>query len=132
MGGCHSSLLSYIAHEDSPIMSLLQGGNALAGCNDHCKYEGSAIWQYDPSCTNCGGNTFASLCDDHCKWEGAAVWQYDPTCRDCHAVLPQFSVGNSPIMSLLQSGKVSSGCDDYCKYEGSAIWQYDPNCKNCR
>ena len=40
-------------------MSPIQGARGTAGCEDHCEYEGTAVWQYDPGCKDCGQSLLA-------------------------------------------------------------------------
>ena len=39
---CGQSLLAEYVKANSTIMALLQDGRGTVGCEDHCKYEGTA------------------------------------------------------------------------------------------
>ena len=47
-------MLAEYVKANSTIMSLLQDGRGTVGCEDHCKYEGTADWQYVSGCKDCG------------------------------------------------------------------------------
>ena len=48
------SLLLEQVKKTSTNMSTLQGNRGTSRCEDHCKYEGTAVWQYVSGCKDCG------------------------------------------------------------------------------
>eukprot|EP00913_Durusdinium_trenchii_P018137 g17041.t1 len=104
----------------------------LKTCEDHCKFVGSAMWQYDPDCGGCKTSLMqnyaaqtpgvcaswavssSQVCQDYCTYMGSVLWQYDPECQGCKP-------------SLLTKKE----CKNYCKHEPSEVWSYDASCQGC-
>lgn len=131
----------------------------LKTCEDHCKFVGSAMWQYDPDCGGCKTSLMQNyaaqtpgVCASWCQYEGPATWQYDPNCGGCtQTAIANRSAGPVCLaycqnvgtavwqynpdcqackqVQLTQGGK--GECKDYCQYEPSNVWQYDANCGGC-
>ena len=63
----HTKVLQFgsttqVAKIAGPIMCPLQGVRGIVGCEEHCKYEDTAVWQYDPGCKNWD----AKIADNRC------------------------------------------------------------------
>ena len=62
------------------------------------------------------GTRGTSRCEDHCKYEGTAVWQYVSGCKDCgQLLLAEYVKANSTSMSLLQGGRGTAASENHCK-----------------